>query len=84
MSFSALNASNNLVDLKSDKVAPVYTWEYCRRLLHDIHTYESSFKYGVRETHNKTPRLTLLLRATSLKLVQTIVRLAFRRVTVAA
>jgi len=39
MSISALNASNNLVDLKSDKVAPVYTWEYCRRLPHDIHTY---------------------------------------------
>lgn len=81
--INALNASNNLVDLKSDKVACLHLGVLSASATQ--HTYvRSSFEYGPR-THNKTPRLTLLLlRVTSLKLAQTIVRLAFRRVTVAA
>lgn len=56
MGISILNASNNLVDLKSDKVvcsqAGILSATVTR------HTYvRSSFAYGPR-THNKTPRLT--------------------------
>lgn len=77
--ISALNASNNL-NLKSDKVACLHLGILSATA---TRTYvRSSFEYGPR-THNKTSRLTLL-RATSLKLAQTIFHLAFRRVTVAA
>lgn len=59
MSISDLNASNNLVDVKSDKLACLHLGILpvnCYTTYTYIYTYASSFVRS--ETHNKTPRLT--------------------------